>query len=230
MDSFDFWYAVNNTEVVLRPRKQLETFGNSTVNYILISEMMDEANRVRVREGTIVAARPQILTPGDLMNTGLDGFDSSEAREYIDWLRENARDLRFLQYGFRISKQDVRDSFVSDTPQQVLLNVLAAAQVRDDPMQAVVVGVESPWEVCLLKVMTEVMEQSVPGNIRDLKERNLLPLSPEELRQRIDRDFLEASRNPERVGQLYAKLKAAGLFSQYEDRFYSLVKASKRPD
>ena len=56
MDAFDFWYAVNNTEVVLKPRKQLETFGNSTVNYVLISEMMDEVNKVRIREGTIIAA------------------------------------------------------------------------------------------------------------------------------------------------------------------------------
>ena len=228
MDAFDFWYAVNNTEVVLKPRKQLETFGNSTVNYVLISEMMDEVNKVRIREGTIIAARPQILTPGDLLTTALDGFASNEAREYLEWLRDNARDLRFLQFGIRISKQDINDSFVSDSPQQVLDNVLREAAVKNDPSPAVVVGVESPWEVCLVKVMTEVVEQSLPANIRDLKDRDLLPLGPEELRQRIDRDFLEASRNSELIPRLFAKLKSSGLFSQHEDRFYSLVKASKR--
>jgi hypothetical protein len=46
---FDFWYAVNNTEVVLAPRRHLETFGNTLINYHMVSELMDNVGQVRVR-------------------------------------------------------------------------------------------------------------------------------------------------------------------------------------
>jgi hypothetical protein len=134
MDPFDFWYAVNNTEVVLKPRKQLETFGNSTVNYVLISEMMDEVNKVRIREGTIIAARPQILTPRRPAYHRARRLRQQRGRDYLEWLRDNARDMRFLQFGIRISKQDINDSFVSDSAQQVLDNVLREAAVKNDPI------------------------------------------------------------------------------------------------
>ena len=50
---FDFWYAVNNTELVTRPSSQLETFGDTIVNYSLICEQMDAINKVCVREGQL---------------------------------------------------------------------------------------------------------------------------------------------------------------------------------
>ena len=33
--AFDFWYAVNNTEILKLPDKKLETFGASDVHYHL---------------------------------------------------------------------------------------------------------------------------------------------------------------------------------------------------
>ena len=30
---FDFWFAVNNTEIVMPPKRHLETFGNTIINY-----------------------------------------------------------------------------------------------------------------------------------------------------------------------------------------------------
>ena len=47
---FDFWYAVNHTELVALPSSTLETFGDTIVNYTLIYEQMDAANKICVRE------------------------------------------------------------------------------------------------------------------------------------------------------------------------------------
>ena len=40
-EEFDFWYAVNNTEIVRQPSGQLETFGTTVLNYFLLTEIMD---------------------------------------------------------------------------------------------------------------------------------------------------------------------------------------------
>ena len=44
----------------------------------------------------------------------------------------------------------------------------------------------------------------------------------------IEGDFLAASKNPALVQPLGQKLQRLHLFNEYEDRFFSLVKASKR--
>src|SRR5271167_2503131 len=84
---FDFWYAVNHTEIVLRPRQHLETFGATVIDYLLISELMDQAGQVRVREGRLQAYRPEIITPQSFMANSLEGFNESQSCDYMDWLR-----------------------------------------------------------------------------------------------------------------------------------------------
>ena len=104
-DKFDFWYAVSNTRILSMPSRLIETFGTTVLNYHMISEPMDTVNRVRVREGRIQAYRPQIVVPPSLDDEVLEGF-GEEAGKYADWLRENGPDLRMLQYGFKIKKEE----------------------------------------------------------------------------------------------------------------------------
>ncbi|MFT7515963.1 MAG: hypothetical protein ACI9QL_005199 [Candidatus Omnitrophota bacterium] len=225
-DSFDFWYAVNNTEVLRTPSRQLETFGTTMVNYFLISELMDTVDKVRVREGRIEAARPQILTPGDLGNAALEGFSDEEASRYVEWLSNNAQHLRILHYGFAISKENVNDHVVSDTVGQVVDNVMQDVARRDDPLSAILVGVDKPWEVCLLKLMVDLVENSASGNIQDLEQHGF-PGSPQERRREIDQAFLAASRDASQISSLHRHLMQLGVFEEYEDRFFALVRASE---
>ena len=55
---FDFWYAVNHTEVLELPRNRLETFAATLINYRLVTEPMDSVGQVRIREGRILSFRP----------------------------------------------------------------------------------------------------------------------------------------------------------------------------
>ena len=80
---FDFWYAVNNTEIVLQPQRQLETFGATMVDYHLISQLMDNANQVRVREGRLQAFRPEIITPRSPVASGSFLHMASDARRIM---------------------------------------------------------------------------------------------------------------------------------------------------
>jgi hypothetical protein len=229
-DPFDFWYAVNHTEVLRHPLKLLETFGTTQVNYCLVSELMDDPSRVRVREGRVEAARPVILTPQDIGMAQLEGFAGEAAARYLEWMREHAGELRILRYGFKVSKVAVNEHVVTDS----LANVIARAEAeharRDDPAAALLSGVDQPWEVCLLKLMVDIVERSTPHNVRELKGRNLLPLDPHEEREAMERAFLAAARDPGRIDDLFQFLRSRNLFEANQDRFFALVRAARGPD
>ena len=74
MKEDDFQYAIENTQVILAPEQKIATFGTTSFRFYLISELMDRANEVRVRDGKIHADRPQILTPEHFSRLLLEGF------------------------------------------------------------------------------------------------------------------------------------------------------------
>lgn len=228
MDSkqqFDFWYAVNNTELVTKPTSRLETFGDTVVNYYLVCELMDSVDKVCIREGHLKALKPEIITPQSLGQVDLEAF-GPEAQEYADWLAEHGGDLRILQYGFRIQKQEIKEYVVTDSLDNVMDRVKSEVGAKDDPLSAILIGVDSPWEVCLLKLMVELVQHSAQGNMQDIRQQavNL----KNDLMENIEREFLEASRDPSRINALAEMLKQHGLWEKCEDRFFALVKASQQ--
>jgi hypothetical protein len=170
-DHFD--YAMEQARVVIPPEKRLETFGNSFVNYYLVTEDMDQVNLSFVREGTIVAERPQIITPGNLSKFLLEGF-GDEAGKYIDEVNEQAHKFAVLKYGFSVKKSDTRFYEVHEPLEQVLEKVKTDVMGRKDPMATVLAGIDAGWEVALLKFMLDMIMASGEGNVRDLRGRGLL--------------------------------------------------------
>jgi hypothetical protein len=221
---FDFWYAVNNTEVISVPQNRLETFGNTVVNYTLISELMDSVDKVRVREGKLQAYRPQIITPPTITDEMLEGF-GAEAREYADWLQNHAHEVPMLKYGFKVQKKEINDYILSDPLVAVVNRVKEEVEKRDDPLAAVMVGVDRPWEVCLLKLMVELVQGSASSNIQDIQQRQRDHNA--QLHQNIEKAFLDASRDASKLPGLAELLKSNGLFKRYEDRFFAAVRASR---
>lgn len=220
---FDFWYAVNNTELITSPTGRLETFGDTVVNYYMVCELMDSVNQVRVREGHLKALKPAIITPHSLGQVDV-GDLGEEAQEYADWLREHANELRILQYGFSLEKQELKEYVVTDHIDNVLDRVKSEVVAKADPLSSILIGVDDPWQVCLMKLMVDLVQHSAQGNMQDFSQQSL------DLKKRlidnIDHAFLEASRDPEKIDSLAEMLKANNLWNKYEDRFFALVKAS----
>jgi len=79
----DFDYAIENTHVIVAPEQQIATFGSTSFNFYLISELMDRVDQVRIRNGKIHAERPQILTPEHYCRLLLEGF-GEKAERYAD--------------------------------------------------------------------------------------------------------------------------------------------------
>src|SRR6478735_10804250 len=97
MTNDDFHYAIENTRVILAPERQIASFGSTSFRFYLISELMDRANEIRVRDGKIHAERPQIVTPEHYCKLLLEGF-GEKAHKYVDQLRDH--NISVLRYGF----------------------------------------------------------------------------------------------------------------------------------
>jgi hypothetical protein len=169
----DFQYAIENTQVILAPEQKIATFGTTSFRFYLISELMDQVNEIRVRDGKIHADRPQILTPDHFSRLLLEGF-GEKAQHYVDQLRERFQNMAVLRYGFQFRKTDVTEQLFHDPIESVIERTKSYVQHRDEPLSAVIQGVDEAWEVCLLKFTIDMIERSSGGNIGDFRTRGLI--------------------------------------------------------
>jgi hypothetical protein len=166
-------YAIENTQVIVAPQRRIATFGDTSFRFFLITEMMDSVNQVRVRDGRLHAARPQIITPGNLQRMLVEGF-GERAEGFADWMREHAPQLAILKYGFQFRKTDVSDELVHDSMDEVVGRLRAQVEASDDPLSAVIQGVDDGWEICLLKFAADMIQESSGSNFGDFRKRGLL--------------------------------------------------------
>ena len=223
---FDFKYAVEHTEIVLMPERHIETFGNTIIQYTLVSELMDSVGQVRVREGRMQAMRPQIVTPSAYSSMILEGF-GEQAQKYADWLREHEDAVRILQYGYTLKQEAFSEEVLTDSVDAVLDRVKTEITGKRDPFKAIVKGVDDPWDVCLVKLFWTIIQSSAQENIRELNERKMFEIRdglPAGVREEIERAFQAAARDRSLVKSLGALLQRHGVFEQFQDRFFALMR------
>lgn len=169
----DFHYAMENTRVVVPPQGVIETFGTTSFRFLLVSELMDEANAVRIRGGRIEAERPRIMSPHHFSKLLLDGFGDS-AREYADWVEQNGQAFKILRYGFEFRKTDFEQNIVHDSMETVIGRLTDELQAKNDPSSTLIAGVDEGWEVCLLKFSMDMIQRSAGENVGEWKKRGLI--------------------------------------------------------
>jgi len=169
----DFQYAIENTRVLLAPDRRIETFGDTHFRFHLVSELMDEAGVVRVRDGRIEAHRPQIITPGQYASLALEGF-GEKAQRFAAWLQNRPEKLAILKYGFEFRKKEVVETVVHAPVEEVVDRIKGEITRSDEAMSAIIAGVDDAWEVCLLKFTVDLIAQSAGGNMNDFRQRGFL--------------------------------------------------------
>ena len=169
----DIQYALENTRVVRPPQQRLATFGTSLLSYYLVTEDMDSVNRSRVREGQIHAERPQIMSPSYFAKLMLEGF-GDKAQEYADVISSNAQQFTFLKYGFWFKKTEIRTYEVHESVELVTDKIMGEVEKQNNPLAGVIHGVDDGWEICLVKFMMDVINESKSGNFGDLRDRGML--------------------------------------------------------
>ena len=172
----DFQYALENTRVLLAPQRQIDTFGSTRFRFHLLTESMDRPDEVHVREGTVHAERPQLVTPAHHAALLLDNF-GEKARAFAEWLQKPGSPLAaVLRYGFQFRRTEIREHVVHESIEAVgeRLRDEVAAGHDEDPLRAVIQGVDDAWEVCLLKFTMDLVQGSAATNVGDLRRRGWL--------------------------------------------------------
>lgn len=173
IEEHDFHYAMENTRVVVQPQRRIETFGSTSFRFLLVSELMDEVNAVRIRGGRIEAERPRIMSPHHFSKLLLEGF-GTKARDYADWVKQHSDSFRVLRYGFQLRKSDLEQSIVRDSMEAVLGHLKEDLDGKSDPTAALIAGVDEAWEVCLLKFTMDLIQRSSGENLDEWKRRGLI--------------------------------------------------------
>ncbi|HVE15656.1 MAG TPA: hypothetical protein VNB29_02925 [Chthoniobacterales bacterium] len=169
----DFQYALENTRVIRPPEQAIQTFGTTSFRFMLVTELMDHIDRVRVRDGKIHAERPSIIAPQHYSKLMLEGF-GEDARGFADWLETNGRNMQFLRYGFQFRKTDISEEIVHAPKADVVGRLGEMLDSRNEPMSTIIEGVEDGWEVCLLKFTVDLVQRSAGENVNEWKRRGLL--------------------------------------------------------
>ena len=166
-------YAIENTRVLHAPERRIATFGQTTFRFFLITELMDSANQVRVRDGRLHAERPQIITPSHIQHMLIEGF-GERAEEFVGWLREHSPQLAVLKYGFQFRKTDMNDQIIHSPVGEVVARLREEVDRSEDPLSAIIEGVDEGWEICLLKFAADMIQESAGDNLGDFRQRGLL--------------------------------------------------------
>ncbi|MBO7686218.1 MAG: hypothetical protein J6V72_07545 [Kiritimatiellae bacterium] len=224
--SFDFWYAVHNTQIVRAPSRALETFGETRIHYYHLAELPDVPGKVRVREGRLEAHKPLLITPEAYVQEELSGF-GEQARQYLDFLKQNQDSIRILQYGYRLSQESFSEQIVTDSLDAVAERVGEEVKRSEDPFAVVIKGVDDPWDVSLIHFFWLHVNASAPVNVRDferVRREEMEDSTPRAVREEVERAFEQAQTNPALVKDLGVLLQKHGVFDRYQDRFFKLVR------
>ena len=170
-------YALETTRVLREPDRRIQTFGETRFEFQLISELMDQVGRVRIRTGEVEAQRPRILKPDSFRDFQFEGFNPSAHAKFerlVEKFRAEGKDLAFLQYGFHFRRGEVHEEIVNESMDNVRERVMDDIRRSGNPSLAVIEGVDDAWEICILKFSFEMILRSHEINAFDFKRRGLI--------------------------------------------------------
>ncbi len=222
--------ALEETRVVRQPRQHLSTFGVTNLRYFLVTapayaELHQGGPESVVREGRVIAKRPEVVTPAYLLN--LQGF-GEDARRTLDLLaRRLGANAPGLLYAYQ--NEAHRLNIVSGEPDQVADRIKDDLDGRGEALAVVLRGLDDLWDISLLKFIFEYTAASAASNTSELMGRGLLDPDPaagvpKAAIQRIERLFAEVQAGHAEPTALKQELDRWGVFRHYEDRFLGLFR------
>lgn len=166
-------YAAEATKVLHAPTRALETFGSTCVNYHLLAELEDCPGKIRIREGRLQANKPELITPEQYVNDEFEGFGEM-AQRYYDFLKKNEDRFKILKYGYRLKQEAFSEQIVTDSMEAVADRVVGEVKREGKPFDAVIKGVDNPWDVCLMRFFWMHTNASVAKNMQDFKNAGMI--------------------------------------------------------
>lgn len=219
----DFFDIVRHTRVLRFPRHRLATFGQSEIEYHLVTSVSSDPAQSNLRTGLVVAMRPKIVTPESLVQR-FQGFGDG-ADEFAKWLAESkGESFRALEYQF---SNQPREKLAHHVDARALAETIGRdLDQRNPPRTALIASPEAGWRLALMKFILEETFRSFRDNMRELDERGLFDpsqISMTRQKREIESLFQAARQNRAELATLSRKLKEYGMFEEYQDRFFQLA-------
>lgn len=233
MDEQDlrFMEAIANTRVVRPPQQGLATFGSTSVRYYLVTEPAyrdlsvphDGNEESVVREGTVRAERPRVVTPYYLLRH--EGFGDNADRYLQHLAEEMGHDHPGLMYHYK--NEGAETVVVSGSVDEVARKIIDRLDREGKPLEAVITGSDDLWDLSLMKFIYELTAQSAHTNVSEMRAKGLFRTeggAPMDARLRIDRMIEEARRGERDPREVHREIERWGLFDEYQDRFFTLFR------
>lgn len=213
--------AMQKTELIRAPKRRLSTFGSTTMDYYVVTELTDQMSAVR--DGKVLAERPRIVTPYYLLH--VEGFSES-ARRFLGMMAQQNPHEAGIFYTYK--NEPYSTNVVSEPLGVVVGNLSARLESEDRPLSAIIRGVEDVWDLAVMMFIYDLTRRAVGGNYADFQRHGLLNMDeaglPAAARQQIEMLFVVAREDRSRASELVTELNRWGVYQEYEDRFLSLFK------
>ncbi len=217
-------YAVRHTELVRSPEQRLNTFGVTNVHYYLLAEPMDSVGETRIREGRVIAERPRIVTPHYFINV-FEGFGDHSRKQAEALLSRYGFDPNILEYKYR---NEMGDTWIlSENISHVILKISGKIDDERDALAAILKCPDDAWQISLMMFIMSMTRSSASKNIAELDSRGLFERQygiPKFVRDEIEDLLRAAAKDRSRIDELGSKLQSYGIFEQYQDRFFTLLR------
>ncbi len=236
-------YVMDNTEVLILPKKYISISASTTMRYYIIAEPlykefegeMGEEETV-VREGKVSWEKPKLITPSYMSR--LEGF-SQEAKSALNMLAQEDNDLAMILYGFRFIKSAEKMEIAPKTIVQVAQSIEKQINNNDDQACGLIKGVDEFWDISLFKFIQEVINNSAQNShMPDMFRKNYINLNadgrpvlardragvPIAVRLEIDKKFKLFEKGKIKASELKQELDRWEVFEYYEDRFLNHFK------
>jgi hypothetical protein len=176
MDINKFWEkALNNTDIVRSRIKALQTFGDTHVPYILLSESQVDHNDTVVRKGEVVVKKPGLILPPNVPQ--FEGFDFNEEKVFeqdalVNFLIVRGVHMPSMKYDNKTFSLDIYEGKLKESARhyQDLL------QKREDTQTGLLLGPQDCWQFSvLIFICTQIARDTrtdIEKLLKEYRKRN----------------------------------------------------------
>ncbi|NQT75119.1 MAG: hypothetical protein HQ566_01205 [Candidatus Omnitrophica bacterium] len=171
MNIQDNWEkALKNTKVVRSRVQDLQTFSDTSLPYICLSEAVVNVGDTVVRKGEIMVGKPGIILPSNLPQ--FEGFDFEKEFGFGQDMVTNfllVRGVAFPSMKYDNKTQSL--SIYNGHIEKAIAYYSDMLQRREDVHSGLIVGPEDCWQFCVLIFICTQVAKSADTDIRKLIDR-----------------------------------------------------------
>ncbi len=219
-----FQKLLHQIQILKAPKYRLATFGSSKIEYTLVTDVPGLPDRAKLRFGSVTAEKPMIITAENLKDKFV-GFGAGSKEMADRMVSHYGEALRGLEYQFHNEPDAMRIELA--TPDQIIKDISKDFEREGSYRKALIRGTEKYWSLSIMKFIVEETMASFSHNVQELHDRGFFEGEKRLLdnKHREIKHLFAAAQNDKKIlEQLGKKLKEYGLFDEYQDAFFRLIR------